>query len=103
MGNILLTDSSFAKQKTGGFWLIKKLFFFLLLFLTAFVGKAQFSVANIDGNPQEWSISNINSIPIHAYVLDPFGTGVIDNQFTSSKDFYLCPGTGNDRIQWVEG
>ncbi|HET9057872.1 MAG TPA: hypothetical protein VFN30_13585, partial [Chitinophagaceae bacterium] len=46
---------------------------------------------------------NINSIPIHAYVLDPFGTGVIDNQFTSSKDFYLCPGTGNDRIQWVEG
>ncbi|MBI2731126.1 MAG: hypothetical protein HYX40_10305 [Sphingobacteriales bacterium] len=96
MGNNLLSRPPVEKQTTGWVRKLKQLTVFLLLLITGFVSKAQFSVANIDGNPIEWSITNVNSIPIHAYTLDKFGSGVVDDQFsTGTKDFFTAPGTCN--------
>ena len=64
---------------------------FLCIFLFAFTTSkvnAQFTAATIDGNPQEWTQANINTIPIHSFIHDAFGNGVVDSQFTEgSKDF----------------
>ena len=66
------------------------LFLFLLTFTTNNVN-AQFTSAGIDGSPQEWTVANINSVPIHAFVHDAFGNGVVDSQFTEgSKDFLFA-------------
>jgi hypothetical protein len=65
-------------------------FLFLLTFTTNKVN-AQFTAAGIDGDPQEWTVPNINSIPIHAFLHDAFGNGVVDSQFTEgSKDFLIA-------------
>src|SRR5436190_5958647 len=43
----------------------------------------------IDGNPYDWSLTNLNTFPVHSYQLDAFGNGVVDSQFTEgSKDFF---------------
>src|SRR4029078_1661061 len=43
----------------------------------------------VDGNPYDWSLTNLNTLPVHSYQLDAFGNGVVDSQFTEgSKDFF---------------
>ena len=43
---------------------------------------------SIDGSPCDWASTNLALIPIHTYVPDPHGNGVLDNAFTlGSKDF----------------
>src|SRR5436190_6629151 len=43
----------------------------------------------VDGNPCDWSSGNFSTFPIKSYMTDPFGNGVVDNQFTEgSKDFF---------------
>src|SRR6476620_5883609 len=71
-----------------------------VLFLWPTVSSAQIT---IDGNPADWNSAVFNTFPIRKYVFDPRGTGVIDNQFTSSKYFFLADGTGNDHLTWVMG
>src|SRR5829696_4312488 len=45
----------------------------------------------IDGNPCDWRSSNLAGVAIKTYTPDPFGNGVLDNQFTEgSKDFMLA-------------
>jgi hypothetical protein len=69
---------------------------FLMAFMTSNVS-AQFTSAGIDGNPQEWTQANINSIPIHSFIHDAFGNGVVDSQFTEgSKDFLFAAD-----LRWV--
>src|SRR5260221_34127 len=42
----------------------------------------------VDGNPCDWSLTNLNTFAVHSYQLDAFGNGVVDSQFTQgSKDF----------------
>jgi hypothetical protein len=56
----------------------------LLLLLTATVSYAQIT---IDGDPQEWDDAIITSNSYFVHTPDPFGNGVVDNQFTEgSKD-----------------
>ena len=46
---------------------------------------------SIDGSPCDWNSSNLSSVLIKQYTPDPFGNGVLDNQFTQgSKDFLLA-------------
>jgi hypothetical protein len=74
-------------------WICTKMLFLFLFLLTFTTNKvnAQFTSAGIDGNPQEWTVANINSVPIHAFVHDAFGNGVVDSQFTEgSKDFLFA-------------
>ncbi len=60
-----------------------------LFFMTR--ASAQFIV---DGNPIDW-----NATPAGAHVQDPFGNGVLDNQFTQgSKDFHLAA-----NLRWAIG
>ena len=72
---------------------IGKRILFLFVFFMAFTLtkiNAQFTVDAIDGNPSEWRVTNINSIPIHSFIHDAFGTGVVDSEFTNgSKDFFF--------------
>jgi hypothetical protein len=75
----------------------------LMLFLFSNFLSAQGTVPIIDGNPSEWSVNNIESFPLGKYVSDPFGNGVVDNQFTSSKDFFLAGGTGSGYLTWERG
>jgi len=35
----------------------------------------------VDGNPYDWSLTNLNTFPVHSYQLDAFGNGVVDSQF----------------------
>src|SRR5829696_5150047 len=43
----------------------------------------------IDGNPCDWRSSNLAGVAIKNYTPDPFGNGVLDNNFTQgSKDFF---------------
>ena len=43
----------------------------------------------VDGNPCDWNSTNFSTFPIRSYMPDPFGNGVVDNQFTEgSKDFF---------------
>jgi len=83
----------FRKDDTRKKWTRTRAYF-LCAFLMAFIiGKvnAQFTSAGIDGNPQEWTQANINSIPIHSFIHDAFGNGVVDSQFTEgSKDFFFA-------------
>src|SRR5215203_2047263 len=45
----------------------------------------------IDGSPCDWNSSNLAGVTIKQYTPDPFGNGVLDNQFTEgSKDFFLA-------------
>ena len=83
-------------KKLGAVYLLF-IFFLFSNFLTAQI------IPNIDGNPSEWGVSNVNLFPVSKYVLDPFGTGQIDDQFTSSKDFFLADGTGSGYLSWVDG
>src|SRR4030095_6208602 len=80
----------FRKDERRRKWIRTRLLFlcaFFMAFTTTNVS-AQFTAAGIDGNPQEWTVSNINSIPIHSFIHDAFGNGVVDSQFTlGSKDF----------------
>lgn len=89
--NLHFLHSAFrAVESKRSKWLCIGTLLFLLFLLTFTSSKvsAQFTPAGIDGNPQEWTVANINSIPIHAFVHDAFGNGVVDSQFTQgSKDF----------------
>src|SRR5438552_3588142 len=43
----------------------------------------------VDGNPCDWSFTNLNTFAVHSYMQDAFGNGVVDSQFTEgSKDFF---------------
>jgi hypothetical protein len=43
----------------------------------------------VDGNPCDWSLTNLNNFTVHSYQLDKYGNGVVDSQFTQgSKDFF---------------
>jgi hypothetical protein len=45
----------------------------------------------VDGSPCDWNSTNLSLIPIHTYIPDAHGNGVVDNSFTQgSKDFYLA-------------
>ncbi|MBF2710045.1 hypothetical protein, partial [Flavobacterium soyangense] len=67
---------------------ISSLILLLILFLFSNFLSAQITV---DGNPTEWGTSAVTSLPIYTYQADPFGNGVVDNQFTNgSKDFMLA-------------
>ena len=70
-----------------------------MLFLLLFTMFAQHSSAQcptplpgtlftIDGNPCDWS--GITNGPSSAKIIDPYGNGVVDNQFQDGKDFYLA-------------
>ncbi|WP_284651199.1 hypothetical protein, partial [Flavobacterium terrisoli] len=72
----------------------------LILFLFSNISTAQITV---DGNPIDWNSANFNTFPVKSYVLDAYGTGQVDNQFTSSKDFFLADGTGTGYLGWVIG
>jgi large repetitive protein len=55
----------------------------------------------VDGNPCDWRNANLSLIPgiIRSYQADPFGNGVLDNQFTEgSKDFLPA-----SDLRWVIG
>ncbi|HEU5166393.1 MAG TPA: hypothetical protein VFU29_12665, partial [Chitinophagaceae bacterium] len=83
----------FRKDEKRRKWISARILFlcaFFIAFTTTKVS-AQFTAAGIDGNPQEWTQANINSIPIHSFIHDAFGNGVVDSQFTEgSKDFLLA-------------
>jgi hypothetical protein len=71
---------------------------FLLLLTSMFFSinlKAQCPAGFVvDGNPCDW-----NNAPAGARIGDPFGTGVLDNQFTQgSKDFFLA-----SDLRWAIG
>ena len=67
---------------------ISSLILLLLLFLFSNFLSAQVTV---DGNPIEWGTAAVTGQPIYSYQSDPFGNGVVDNQFTKgSKDFMLA-------------
>jgi hypothetical protein len=64
---------------------------FLIGVCSILLGGIQISLAQsitVDGNPSDWYVgSAVRSIPTYKHIQDPFGNGVIDNQFTSgSKD-----------------
>lgn len=45
----------------------------------------------VDGNPIEWGTGAVTGLPSFTYIANPFGNGVVDNQFTEgSKDFLLA-------------
>ncbi|MFN3969349.1 hypothetical protein, partial [Flavobacterium sp.] len=73
----------------------------LILFLFSNISTAQ--TITVDGNPIDWNFANYNTFPVKSYVLDAYGTGQVDNQFTSSKDFFLADGTGTGYLGWVIG
>ena len=67
---------------------ISSLILLLILFLFSNFLIAQ---VTIDGNPIEWGTAAVTGQPIYSYQSDPFGSGVVDNQFTNgSKDFMLA-------------
>ncbi|MBB1284372.1 hypothetical protein HRH25_08315, partial [Flavisolibacter sp. BT320] len=60
---------------------------FLTLFFLIFLATKSTAQINIDGDPSDWC-NTLATQPIKAYVPDPRGNGVLDNQFTQgSKDF----------------
>jgi hypothetical protein len=83
----------FRKDEKRRKWISTRILFLCAFFMAFTTSKvsAQFTAAGIDGNPQEWTQANINSIPIHSFIHDAFGNGVVDSQFTEgSKDFLLA-------------
>ena len=53
----------------------------------------------IDGSPCDWNSTNLAGVAIKQYTPDPFGNGVLDNQFTEgSKDFQFAAD-----LRWVIG
>nr|MBP8157508.1 hypothetical protein [Flavobacterium sp.] len=80
---------------------INSLMLLFVLFLFPNVSSAQ--SITVDGNPEDWDNENFLFFPVRSYVLDAFGTGQVDNQFTSSKDFFFADGTTNEHLTWVIG
>jgi hypothetical protein len=83
----------FRKDDKRRKWISTRILILCAFFMAFTTNKvsAQFTSAGIDGNPQEWTQANINSIPIHSFIHDAFGNGVVDSQFTEgSKDFLLA-------------
>ncbi|WP_220340205.1 hypothetical protein, partial [Seonamhaeicola aphaedonensis] len=75
----------------------------VMLFLLS-AGLLQAQTVSIDGNPFEWGQSQITSIPTHQHVLDAYGSGVVDDQFTEgSKDFMEAGNTAAQHLVWAYG
>ncbi|WP_284652251.1 T9SS type A sorting domain-containing protein [Flavobacterium terrisoli] len=77
--------------------------FILLLGLFLFSNASIAQTITVDGNPEDWDAENFAFFSVKSYVLDAFGTGQVDNQFTSSKDFFFADGTTNEHLTWVIG
>jgi len=56
-------------------------------------------VITVDGNPYDWSFTNLNTFAISSYKLDAFGNGQQDTSFTEgSKDFLTAA-----QLTWTYG
>ncbi|WP_333667251.1 hypothetical protein, partial [Flavobacterium sp.] len=75
----------------------------LLFILFLFSNFLTAQTITVDGNPVDWNAANFNLFTVKSYQLDPYGTGVVDTQFTSSKDFFLAGGGGQGHLGWVLG
>ncbi|MDX1545087.1 MAG: hypothetical protein R3214_14210, partial [Christiangramia sp.] len=78
-------------------WLIKS---YVILSVLCLMGINSWSQAiTVDGNPGDWEVLEASNPAVYNHIEDPFGNGVIDNQFTEgSKDYNIA-----SQLIWADG
>jgi hypothetical protein len=90
MMNKLLHTSKGEKNEHGRKWLWRQMLFLLVLLTTFSSIELKAQTITIDGSTTDWNFANFSLNPVRVYKPDPHGNGVVDDQFTGSKDFFFA-------------